>query len=208
MGKFKTILLVIIPLVLIIGNTTSTFGQEGRRVLQLSGIILGNDSTSGIPGVHVYVPKAGRGTTSNRVGYFSLPVLVGDEMVVSAIGYEKQYFRVPNYDKDNMTIVIELVSDTTFLETVEVMPFPTEEIFKEAVLALNIPINDNNFENINEELLALMLKTAPMDADANHSYYMDKWIQSQNDRFGPRTNPLTNPFNWANFFRSLRSNRN
>lgn len=169
---------------------------------------MGNDSTSGIPGVHVYVPKAGRGTTSNRVGYFSLPVLVGDEMVVSAIGYEKQYFRVPNYDKDNMTIVIELVSDTTFLETVEVMPFPTEEIFKEAVLALNIPINDNNFENINEELLALMLKTVPMDADANHSYYMDKWVQSQNDRFGPRTNPLTNPFNWANFFRSLRSNRN
>ncbi len=35
------------------------------RVVQLSGIILGEDSTNAIPGVHVYVPRYGRGTTSN-----------------------------------------------------------------------------------------------------------------------------------------------
>ncbi len=29
---------------------------------------------SGVPGVHVYVPKAGRGTTSNNVGFFSMAV--------------------------------------------------------------------------------------------------------------------------------------
>lgn len=210
MGKIKTILLLIISSVFFLGNVNSSVAQEGRKVLQLSGIILGNDSTSGIPGVHVYVPKAGRGTTSNRVGYFSLPVLVGDEMVVSAVGYEKQYFRVPDYEKDNLTIVIELISDTTFLETIEVMPFPTEEIFKEAVLALNIPLNEFNFDNIDQELLALMLRTAPTTADpnANHSYYMDNWQQSQTDRYMIRSNPLTNPFNWANFFRSLRSNKN
>ena len=110
-------------------SAEDTLAQEGRKVIQLSGIILGEDSVSGIPGVHVYVPKAGRGTTSNRVGYFSMPVLEGDEMVVSAVGYEKQFFRVPEYEKDNLTIVIELVSDTTFLETVEIVPFPTEQIF-------------------------------------------------------------------------------
>lgn len=210
MGKFKTIQVLVFTLLLIGFTDNSTFAQEGRKVVQLSGIVLGNDSTAGIPGVHIYVPKAGRGTTSNRVGYFSLPVLVGDEMVVSAVGYEKQYFRVPDYHKDNMTIVIELVSDTTFLETVEIMPFPTEEIFKEAVLALNIPLNEFDFENIDQELLALMLKTAPTSADpnANHSFYMDNWQQSQTDRYMIRSNPLTNPFNWANFFRSLRSNKN
>lgn len=181
--------------------------QEGRKVIQLSGIILGEDSVSGIPGVHVYVPKAGRGTTSNRVGYFSMPVLEGDEMVVSAVGYERQFFKVPAFDRDNLTIVIELVSDTTFLETVEIMPFPTEQIFKEAVLALNIPINENEYQNLNQELLALMLQSVPMDAAANHRYYMDNWVQYQNDRFGPRPNTLLNPFNWASFFRSLRSNK-
>ena len=181
--------------------------QGGRKVMQLSGIILGEDSVSGIPGVHIYVPKAGRGTTSNRVGYFSLPVLEGDEIVVSAIGYERQFFKVPLTDRDNLTIVVEMVSDTTFLETVEIMPFPTEEIFKEAVLALNLPINPDGSVDVNEELMALMLQSVPMDGAANHRYYMDNWVQYQNDRVGPRSNPLLNPFNWANFFRSLRTKK-
>lgn len=186
---------------------TIAYGQGGKRVMQLSGIVLGEDSVAGIPGVHIYVPKAGRGTTSNRVGYFSMPVLEGDELVVSAIGYERQFFKIPAYEKDNLTIVIELISDTTFLETVEIMPFPTEQIFKEAVLALNIPIDEHEYQNLSEELLALMLKTVPMDGAANHRYYMDNWVQYQNDRFQQRTNPLTNPFNWASFFRSLKSKK-
>lgn len=185
-----------------------SYAQGGRHVIQLSGIVLGEDSVSGIPGVHIYVPKAGRGTTSNRVGYFSMPVLEGDEIVVSAIGYEKQFFKVPSYEKDNLTIVIELVSDTTFLETVEIMPFPTEQIFKEAVLALNLPIEEYEYQNLDEELLALMLRTVPMDGMANHRYYMDNYNQYQLDRYaGPRPNPLLNPFNWAQFFRSLRSKK-
>ncbi|MEQ8927429.1 MAG: carboxypeptidase-like regulatory domain-containing protein [Fulvivirga sp.] len=207
MNKINAILTLLLVIILVIGMQYTAKGQGAKNVIQLSGIILGEDSISGIPGVHVYVPKAGRGTTSNRVGYFSMPVLVGDELVVSAIGYEKQFFRVPDFDQDNMTIVIELVSDTTFLETVEIMPFPTEEIFKEAILALNIPLEEHSYDNLNEDLLALMLQTVPMDGAANHRYYMDNWVRYQQDRFGPRPNPLTNPFNWANFFRSLRSNK-
>lgn len=193
--------------VLVILSVENAHAQGGKKVIQLSGIVLGEDSVAGIPGVHIYVPKAGRGTTSNRVGYFSMPVLEGDELVVSSIGYERQYFKIPAYEKDNLTIVIELVSDTTFLETVEIMPFPTEQIFKEAVLALNIPIDEYEYQNLDEDLLALMLKTVPMDGAANHRYYMDNWVQYQNDRFGPRPNPFLNPFNWANFFRSLRSDK-
>lgn len=183
----------------------SVKAQGGKKIIQLSGIVLGEDSIAGIPGVHIYVPKAGRGTTTNRVGYFSMPVLEGDELVISAIGYERQFFKIPLYEKDNLTLVIELVSDTTFLETVEIMPFPTEEIFKEAVLALNLPINEYENANLNEELLTLMLKTVPMDGFANHQYYMDNWAQHQTDRFSPRANPFLNPFNWARFFKSLKS---
>jgi hypothetical protein len=192
-------------LILLVNNNAQA--QGGRRVIQLSGIVLGEDSISGVPGVHVYVPKAGRGTTTNRVGYFSMPVLVGDELIVSAIGFEKQFFKVPDTDRENLTIVIEMVSDTTFLETVEIMPFPTEEIFKEAVIAMNLPINERSYDNLNEDLLALMLQSVPMDGAANHQYYMNNWVENQNLRFGPRPNPLLNPFNWANFFRSLRSKK-
>ena len=188
--------------------SVSSFAQGSKKIIQLSGVVIGEDSVSGIPGVHVYVPKAGRGTTTNRVGYFSLPVLVGDELVISAIGYDRQFFKIPDNDKDNLTVVIELISDTTYLETVEITPFPTEEVFKEAVIALNLPLDKGvNNEGFNPDILSLMLRTTPYDGPQNQRYYLDNWAIYQNDRFGPRPNPLLNPFNWARFFRSLKKKK-
>jgi hypothetical protein len=182
--------------------------QVKKKIIQLSGIILGEDSTRGIPGVHVYVPKAGRGTSTNPVGFFSMPVLVGDSVVVSAVGYVRKSFIVPNYPEEFMTTVIEMVSDNTFLKEVTIMPFPTEEVFKQAVLALNVPM-DNGIDkrNLNAELMALMMRTTPMDGNLNYRYYMDQYNTSIQDRSQVRTNPFLNPFNWARFFRDLKQNK-
>lgn len=184
------------------------FAQSKKRVIQLSGIILSEDSVSGLPGVHIYVPKAGRGTTSNRTGYFSMPVLEGDSVVISSVGYVRRSYIVPKSVSEYITIVVEMVQDITYLKEVEIMPFPTEEVFKEAVLALNIPM-DNGVDPkaLNAELLALMLKTTPMDGAANYRYYMDQYPGSVNDRFQPRVNPFLNPFNWARFFRDLKKDK-
>ncbi|MCB0490792.1 MAG: carboxypeptidase-like regulatory domain-containing protein [Cyclobacteriaceae bacterium] len=200
----------IIFLALILGfSSTDSFAQSKKRVIQLSGIILSEDSVSGLPGVHIYVPKAGRGTTSNRTGYFSMPVLEGDSVVISSIGYNRRHYIVPKSISEYLTIIVEMVPDVTYLQEVEIMPFPTEEVFKEAVLALNIPM-DNGVDPraMNAELLALMLRTTPMDGAANYRYYMDQYTGSINDRFQPRTNPFLNPFNWARFFRDLKRDRN
>jgi hypothetical protein len=193
--------LVIIPL------AQETFGQTKRKVIQLTGIILGEDSVSGVPGVHIFVPKAGRGTTSNGLGYFSMPTLVGDSVVFSSVGYERQYYIVPDRgDKDQLTLIIELEHDITYLEPIDILPFPTEELFKEAVLALNIPIDEGQLKNqhMSAEILAFMLANTPMDASMNYRNYMANQQFYQMDRYGPRPNPMLNPFNWANFYRSLK----
>lgn len=172
-------------------------------------MVLGEDTLqTGLVGVHVYVPKAGRGTTTNRMGYFSMPVLVGDSVVISYVGYEKGHYIVQNTPNEYQTIIVELVPDVTYLKEVEIMPFPTEEVFKQAVLALNIPM-DNGIDprNLNAELLALMLQSTPMDGPANYRYYMNQYPQMINDRFQPRTNPFLNPFNWVKFFRDLKKNK-
>ncbi|MEP2668094.1 MAG: carboxypeptidase-like regulatory domain-containing protein [Cyclobacteriaceae bacterium] len=197
-------------LALILGvSSTESIAQSKKRVIQLSGIILSEDSVSGLPGVHIYVPKAGRGTTSNRTGYFSMPVLEGDSVVISSVGYNRRHYMVPKSINEYLTIIVEMVPDVTYLQEVEIMPFPTEEVFKEAVLALNIPM-DNGVDPraMNAELLALMLRTTPMDGAANYRYYMDQYTGSVNARFQPRTNPFLNPFNWARFFRDLKREKN
>ena len=181
--------------------------QGNKRVIQLSGIIVSKDSTGGVlPGVNVYVPKAGRGTSTNSAGFFSMPVLVGDSVVISSVGFIRQHYIVPNVSNEFLTIMVEMVQDITYLKEFEIMALPTEEMFKEAVLALNIPMDENGIDkkNLNAELLALMLRTTPMDANANYRYYIDQWSTSASDKFQPRLNPFLNPFNWARFVRDLK----
>lgn len=185
-------------------------GQGQKRVIQLSGIVLGPDSTQGgIPGVNVYVPKAGRGTPTNNLGFFSMPVLVGDSVIISAVGYQRQYYLVPNHPSEFLTLIFELSEDVTFLKELLVTPFPTEEIFKEAVLALNIPLDDASYDrnNFDAELLALILKTTPMDGYSNQRFMMDQLNSTQSAKYVPINNPLLNPFNWARFIQSLKQSK-
>lgn len=203
----------IVAFLLVVGlisvTASRTFAQGQRQIIQLSGIILSEeDTTRGLPGVHVYVPKAGRGTTTNYLGYFSMPVLAGDEIVISTIGYEKKYYKIPSGSGESITIIVEMVSDTTYLQEVTIMPFPTEEVLKEAVLALNLPAEENAVgDNLNAQLLALMVESVPMDGAQNARWYLNNWAAYQGDRFGPRPNPLLNPFNWARFFKDLKKKK-
>lgn len=185
------------------------YAQNKRRIIQLSGIVLGEDSVSGLPGVHVYVPKAGRGTSTQPNGFFSMPVLVGDSVVISSVGYIRRHYIVPESPDEFMTIIIEMATDNTFLRDVVIMPFPTEEVFKQAVLALNVPLNENGIDkrNLNAELMALMMQNTPMDGNLNYRYYMNQYNQSISDRSQVRVNPFLNPFNWARFFRDLKKNK-
>jgi hypothetical protein len=124
------------------------------------------------------------------------------------VGYQRQHFIVPENAPEYQTIVIPLVTDPTYLTEVVIMDFPTEEVFKEAILALNVPMDDGIDErNMSQELLALMLKTTPMDGPQNQRYYLQQWANSATDRYQPVTNPFLNPFNWVKFFNSLKKDK-
>jgi len=207
--KFLKKIVFLLPFVAVcwLAVPSGAQAQQQKRVIQLSGVVM--DTVEGpLPGVHIYVPKAGRGVTSNEVGFFSMPVLVGDSIVISCVGYERQHYIVPDAKTEFLTIVVPMVQDVTYLKEVEILPYPTEEVFKEAVLALNLPPdNPIDEKNLNAELLALMLKTTPMDGPQNQRYSLERWVASQNDKFMPVTNPFLNPFNWVKFFNSLKNKK-
>ena len=128
------------------------------------------------------------------------PKLVAEQPLIRLAFFLCRYSRA---------IVIQLQQDVTYLSEVIVSPFPTEEVFKEALLALNIPTDDQSIDrkSINQELLLLMLKTTPMDGQANQQYYLSQMSAAQGSQYMPVTNPLFNVFNWAKFFRSLKQNK-
>jgi hypothetical protein len=178
--------------------------QTKRRVIQLSGFV-SDTATMMLPGVHVYVPKAGRGTPTTNSGFFSMPVLVGDSVVFSSVGYKRTSYIVPDLPKESWTIFVELAPDVTLMKEAVVMGIPTEELFKEAVLAMNIPM-DNGVDQkaLNSEMIALMARTTPLDGQGNYRNYIDQWSNSVNDRFRPQYNPFLDPIRWAKFIKSLK----
>lgn len=186
--------------------------DKNPKVIQFSGVVMEEDSSAGIPGVHVYVPGKRRGTAANYYGYFSFPVLEGDTVLFTAVGYERKQFVIPKIKDDMLTVVVPLKSDTVMLEEVPVMPYPTEEMFKEAILAMNPPTQSNDYQNMQNNLdpavLSQIYNEMPMDGSMNHTYFMQMQNAAMFDNYGPRSNPLLNPFNWARFIKSLKGNKN
>lgn len=180
--------------------------KRDRKVIQLSGIILNADSTDAVPGVNIYVPKKGRGTSSGRFGYFSMPVLEGDSVVFSFIGLKKQTFKVPqNMEDDKISLILTMEVDEIALAEVEVMPYPTEKEFKEAVLAMSVvdPMTISS-SNMSPEMLLRWAETMPASGNENFRYFQQGMMQQNQDLYGPRPLRLLDPFAWAQFIRSIK----
>ncbi len=188
-------------------GVTDVFAQTDQQIIQFSGVVLGSDSTSGIPGVHVYVPKARRGTTTNPYGYFSMPVLAGDSIVVSAVGYKKQFFAIPYDFGENITKFFELEIDTTLLEEVSILPYPTEREFKEAILAFQLPSDVRSQDNMSEDILAMMMANLPADGGETYNTFLNQQFYQTHNRNYYNPNPLStflNPFAWSKLIKSIK----
>jgi len=193
--------------------STISWAQGQPKVVQFSGIVATGDSLYGVPGVTVYVPKAGRGTITNDYGYFSLAVLAGDSIVIRAIGYKHLTVNIPrNYDKQNYSVVLELKEDINVLPEVRVWPYPTEKDFKQAFMNLKLPSKDltGPERSLNEKLMAQIFMDTPMGTSANFRNTMDMQ-QLQYDRMrgiapNPYTNnPLLNPLSWFKFINQIKN---
>lgn len=182
--------------------------KDKKKIIQFTGVVFAPDSSSIVPGVHVYVPSAGRGTTTNPYGFFSMPVLEGDSVVFSAVGFERQHYIVPAHDKDfSLKVLITLKEDVTFLNEVEIFPYPTEAMFKEAVLSLELPYQ-RQYDNMNAWLSQGYMSSAyadlPASSNANHQYYMQMQMQALQNKYQAPANNYLNPFAWAKFINSLK----
>jgi hypothetical protein len=183
--------------------------QSGQKdVIQFTGVVFGPDSSSVVPGTHVYIPKSGRGTTTNPYGFFSMPVLEGDSIVFSAVGYKRVYYIIPKHDKESsLRMVISLEEDVTFLEEVEIRPYPTERMFKEALITMELPEQKeyaNIYQWLNSEYMRQAYYNLPASPNANYQYFMKSQQQAYINRYSPPQNQLLNPFAWSQFINSLK----
>ena len=198
----KNILLVIVLFVLVFEKTSA---QGERKVVQLTGLVVEGDSMLAIPGAFVYVPKSGRGASTNLLGYFSFPVSAGDSVVVATVGYKKKSIVVP-MDSSEVSMVIHLNLDTLMLPVVEIIAFPIERVFKEAFLAMNLPDDGRSHmaKTLNDQIMGRILNGSSMDGSMNHNFYMQQQLSAMESQYLVRSSRLIDPFSWARFFKSVK----
>lgn len=204
MSLKKSILLLLIVFVPFFGFSQEE--EKADKVIQFTGVVLDQDSVS-IPGVHIYTPVYGRGTSTNEYGFFSMPALEGDSLVISAVGFKKATYVVPEIKTSTLRVVFQLEQDTEMLNEVQVynMP-PTAEAFKKAVLAVRLPSEYNNInKNLDPATLQEMYKTLPADGSMNHRWFVQQQAFYDQTKNSVRINPLLNPMSWVEIFRAIKN---
>lgn len=200
--------MVLLLIGLLFTQKTELKAQGKDKVIYLSGVIISGDSSYGIPGVHVYIAEAGVGTVSNDAGLFRIRALPGDTVVFSHIAYQTQNLVVPVDDYEMaMTVLIDMQTDAKELPMVTIFPFPSEEVFKEAFLALDVQsqAEKNMRKNLSSERIAEMAKQMGMDGSSNHTYYMNQQANYLHNQYFMPTLSLTDPFAWSRFIKSVKN---
>ena len=198
----KKILLFVVLFLLV---SVESKAQGEHKVVQLTGLVVEGDSMLAIPGAFVYVPKSGRGASTNLLGYFSFPVSAGDSVVVAAVGYKKKMLVVPG-DSTEVSMVIHLSLDTLMLPVIEIMAFPIERVFKEAFLAMNLADDGRSHmaKTLNDQIMGRILNSSSMDGSMNHNFYMQQQLSAMESQYLVRSTRLIDPFSWARFFKSVK----
>ncbi|GHA70443.1 hypothetical protein GCM10007389_24730 [Pontibacter akesuensis] len=147
-------------------------------------MVTAGDSATGLAGVAVFVPHTTRGTFTNQYGYFSMPVLPRDSVVVSSLGYSRQYILVPTAIQGyNFSANIVLQEKATELPTVDVMPWATERDLRTAISKVKLAKEPELKVDLGPLYYRSILEGPSMDAGANANYCIQQSLRGQQRRY-------------------------
>lgn len=188
------------------------FAQEqtsDKDLVQLSGIVVANDSISPVFFANIYTLDRLNGTVSGLNGYFSLAVAKGDTVEFSAIGYQASRIVIdPDLKDDHQSIIQYLQIDTLLLPETVIYPYPTPLEFKQAFLELDLPDDDlvRARRNLEREKLRDLARALPHDGKELYSYQMRQHAQrmySYGQLYPYR--PIFDLTAWLEFLKALKN---
>mgnify|MGYP003614297696 FL=1 len=201
----KKILLILIFSFALQKISLAQFGFENK--IELTGVVMSNDSLRYLPFVTVYVRSKDDGTSTNERGVFTLIVDKGDTLEFSSIGFRKRSFVIPKDIQSNRYSLIQLMSqDTFYLPTAIIRPQLSKEEFDKAFTTWRIP--DDKYEtarrNTEYQTMRMLAFTMPKDGRENQGVYQQ--MQSQRTYWAGQQPPMTifSPLAWYEFYKAWK----
>jgi hypothetical protein len=178
-----------------------------KKLIQFTGIIITSDSASAVPFATVNIKGTGKGSLTDFVGFFSIPVRKRDTVEISAIGYKKTRVIIPDsIGKGQFYSIIALTQDTVLLKAVVIRPWPAIEQFKHIFLQKKIPDDDleRAKKNLSKENMQMAYDNMPMNSSMNfrNATYQHAEKLYYAGQYPP--NRLLDPLAWVKFIKALQ----
>lgn len=191
-------------------NDTIVKVQLDSNLIQLSGVVIAEETLEAAPFTAIYDKTQGRGVVSDFYGFFSLVVVPGDTLFFRYMGYQTSSYIVPDTLTDNHYSIIHMLqSDTLMLPEVEVYPWPSREQFAERFLNMD-PYDDairRAQRDLSGESLAFIAARVEADATTSYAYSRNQMNTMLYNKGMLPANNLLNPYAWAKLIQDWKAGK-
>ena len=176
--------------------------RDTSKLIQLSGVVLGETSLEQLPFTTVIDLTIKKGTLTDAYGFFTMVTYPGDTLAFTSFGYKSGTYIVPDTLKDNRYSIIHVLKeDTTYLPNVVIYPWPSKENFAKAFIEME-PYSDA-FQKAKQQLSgeSLAFAAAKLQSDASLAFgttQSQMYTQLYSHGQQPANN-LLNPYAWSKF---------
>ena len=191
-----------------ISQTNSSLSKS--HLIQISGVVLDQDSGSRIPYVSILVKGTKKYYMSDQRGFFSLVAYPNDEIEFHSISHKNRTYKINDTLNQKYYSIIQLLAkDTILLQEIEIYPWPSKEEFKRAFLALNLNSTDIDRaeNNLQRDELSYLERTKNSSSSENYKYVMQAYYTKIYSVGQQPMNNLLNPIKWAQFIDAWRKGK-
>jgi len=205
MKKIIPYILLFLFLAPVVGK--AQFETYKDSVVQLYGVIMSADSLRALPSVSVMVKGRNQGTISSEQGVFDIPVLRGDVLEFTSVGYKPKLVTIPQNLVGNQQSMIQLmVEDTVYLPATIIRKRPTREEFERDFANTTVPADDQEIarQNLSERNLRALAAAYPRDGREATNYYLKQNAQKYYSAGQLPPQNIFNPLAWAEFIKAWK----
>lgn len=212
MIRFKLIWVIgMMVLVCTMRAQTHTQGAAlPEKYVQISGVVLEQDSLKPVPFVSIMVRGTKHGTVSDYYGFFTIVARPGDQLQFFSVTHHNATYDIPDTLNEKHYSMIKILSkDTVQLAPVSVFPWPTKEQFRQAILNLDLTSTDADraAKNMDNEDMRIAVNGMGMDAAANYRVHMQQQYTKLYTAGQYPSISLLNPVAWAQFIDAWRKGK-
>ncbi len=208
--KFSLKILTLFLLISYSFKSQTNSSLSYSQLIQISGVVLDQDSGSRIPYVSILVKGTKKYYMSDQRGFFSLVAYPNDEIEFHSISHKNRTYKINDTLNQKYYSIIQLLAkDTILLQEIEIYPWPSKEEFKRAFLALNLNSTDIDRaeNNLLRDELSYLERNQTSSSSENYKYVMQAYYTKIYSVGQQPMNNLLNPIKWAQFIDAWRKGK-